>query len=419
MKPIYLDYNATTPVAPAVVEAMLPFLREEFGNPSSAHRYGQTAHHAVEQARRQVADLLGAQPQEIVFTSGGSEASNLAIKGIVFPLLFGATQVSCGLAGNRFLAAWQRWWRRLRPRKLHIITSAIEHPATLRPCAFLQSLGVRVSVLPVDRLGLVDLDALRRALRQPTALVTIMHANNEVGTLQPIREIARLAHEHGALVHTDAAQSVGKIACTVRELDVDLLSVAGHKLYAPKGIGVLYVREGLTLEPQIHGAGHERGRRAGTENVTCIVGLGAACALAQRDLPALSEKLRRLRDRLWQRLRNALGDAVVLHGHPDQRLPNTLNVGFVGCVGAELLQAVPQLAASTGSACHEGEIRISPVLQAMGVSQASARGAVRLSVGRFTSEEEIDQAAEALVQAAKAVARPASAIAVVPAAEKP
>jgi cysteine desulfurase len=374
MKPIYLDYNATTPLDPAVVEAMEPFLRERFGNPSSAHAYGQIARDAVERARRQVAMLLGAGPGEIVFTSGGSEASNLALKGVVFAAL-----------------------ARSPARDLHVITSAVEHPATLEPCAFLRRLGCRVTVVPVDGHGVVELDAVRRALREGARLVSIMHANNEVGTLQPIREIAALAHEHGALVHTDAAQSAGKIEVTVRDLGVDLLSIAGHKLYAPKGIGALYVRDGIALEPLIHGAGHEGGRRAGTENVPYIVALGAACEIADRSLPAAAERLRTLRDRLWRSLRKGLGDRVVLNGHPEQRLPNTVNANFIGCVGAELLEAIPEIAASTGSACHEGQISLSPVLAAMGVPPELGRGAVRLSVGRFTTEADIDRAAHLLV----------------------
>src|SRR5262245_25204502 len=257
MTPIYLDYNATTPLDPTVVDAMEPFLRERFGNPSSVHAYGRIARDAVERARAQVATLLGAGSSEIVFTGGGSEASNFALKGV----FFGALAKSAA-------------------QDLHIITSAVEHPATLEPCAFLQRIGCRVTVLPVDRRGVVDVDALRRALRQGATLVSIMHANNEVGTIQPIREIAALAHEHGALMHTDAAQSTAKIAVDVRNLDVDLVSIAGHKLYAPKGIGALYVRDGMTLESLIHGAGHEHGRRAGTENVPYIVGLGAACEIA-------------------------------------------------------------------------------------------------------------------------------------------
>jgi cysteine desulfurase len=377
MDPIYLDYNATTPIDPAVLEAMLPYLREHFGNPSSTHPLGRTAHEAVESARRQVADLLGAQPDEIVFTGGGSEASNQALKGIVLAKLRGI---------------FGRW-----ARDAHIITSAVEHPATLEPCEFARRLGCRVTVLPVDRHGCVDPAAVRKALDRRTTLVSIMHANNEVGTLQPIREIAALAHERGSLMHTDAAQSTGKLPVDVNELGVDLLSVAGHKLYAPKGVGVLYVRRGIRLEPLVHGAGQEAGRRAGTENVPYVVALGTACAVARACLPAATDRLRRLRDRLWDRLRSALGEKVVLNGHPDRRLPNTLNVNFVGQVGADFLQSVPEIAASTGSACHEGRVTMSPVLQAMGVPPQLGRGAVRLSVGRFTTEEEIDRAADCLI----------------------
>jgi cysteine desulfurase len=375
--PIYLDYNATTPLDPEVIGAMQPFLTEHFGNPSSAHAYGRRARTAVEHARSQVAALLGAEPAEIVFTGGGSEASNLAIKGVCFKAL-----------------------EKSPADALHVVTSAVEHPATLEPCAFLERLGVRVTRLPVDRHGMVDLDALRAALQRPTLLVSILHAQNEVGTLEPIREIAALARAQGALVHTDAAQSVGKLPVDVHELGVDLLTVAGHKLYAPKGVGALYVREGLVLEPLIHGAGHERGRRAGTENVPYMVALGAACDVARRALPAATAALGRLRDRLWEHLRAKLGDRVVVNGHPERRLPNTLNVSFLGHVGAELLAAVPELAASTGSACHEGDVQLSPVLTAMSLPVETARGSVRLSLGRFTTEAEVDRAAEALVRRA-------------------
>jgi cysteine desulfurase len=388
MRPIYLDYNATTPVDPAVFRAMLLHLGHtedvylsNFGNPSSSHAYGKKAHDAVDQARHQVAALLGAQPDEIVFTGGGSEASNHAIKGTVFV---------------RLRSLLGRWFR----KEAHIITSAVEHPATLQPCAFLQRLGCRVTILPVDRHGLVDPDAVRKAIDGRTTLISIMHANNEVGTLQPIREIAAVARARGVLLHTDAAQSLGKLPVDVNELGVDLLTVAGHKLYAPKGVGVLYVRRGVRLESLIHGADHETGRRAGTENVPYAVALGAACDVARRSLPQSTERLRQLRDRLWERLRAGLGERVVLNGHPQQRLPNTLNVNFVGHVGAELLQKVPEIAASTGSACHEGKISQSPVLCAMGVPPELGQGAVRLSVGRFTTEDEIDQAAEALVRRA-------------------
>ncbi|HYV38947.1 MAG TPA: cysteine desulfurase family protein [Gemmataceae bacterium] len=368
--PIYLDYNATTPLDPAVVEAMLPFLHGHFGNPSSTHAYGKAAHDAVAHARRQVAGLLGAQPDEIVFTGGGSEASNLALKGVIF--------------------------QKMRPEACHIITSAVEHPATLKPCAFLERLGCKITILPVDQYGLVDPDAVRQAITSSTVLVTIMHANNEVGTLEPIREIAAIARERGVLVHTDAAQSLGKVPVDVQELGVDLLTVAGHKLYAPKGIGVLYVRRGVQLEPLIHGAGHEAGRRAGTENVPYIVGLGKACELSTQSLSAATQRLQKLRDRLWQKLQESLGRKVTLNGHPEKRLPNTLNVNFIGHIGADLLAKIPQIAASTGSACHEGLVTLSPVLKAMGVPPEIGRGAVRLSVGRFTTEQEIDQAAQLL-----------------------
>jgi cysteine desulfurase len=381
MTPIYLDYNATTPLDPAVVEAMLPYLQTHFGNPSSTHPYGKTAHTAIDQARHQVAVLLGARDDEIVFTGGGSEASNQALKGVVFQKLRG----------------WFSRWS----RAAHIITCAIEHPATLQPCEFLQRLGCKITILPVDGHGLVDPDGVYKAMDSSTTLVSIMHANNEVGTLQPIKEIAALARQRGVLVHTDAAQSLGKVPVNVDDLGVDLLSVAAHKLYAPKGIGVLYVRSGVKLEPLIHGAGHEGGRRAGTENVPYIVALGKACELARQSLPAATDRLCSLRDRLWQRLQTGLGERVLLNGHPEKRLPNTLNVNFVGHVGAELLAKVPEIAASTGSACHEGLVTQSPVLCAMRVPPEIGRGALRLTVGRFTNEDEVDRAAQALLLAAR------------------
>jgi len=386
VEPIYLDYNATTPLDPVVVEAMLPYLRTHFGNPSSAHAYGKTTHDAVAHARHQVAELLGAHDDEIVFTGGGSEASNLAIKGVTFaPRL--------GIFG-RFVG-----------KDSHVILSAVEHPATREPCEFLQRHSTRLTILPVDRQGQVRVEDARKALdRRGTRLLTIMHSNNEVGTLQPLRELAALARERGVLVHTDAAQSLGKVSVNVAELGVDLLTVAGHKLYAPKGIGVLYVRRGVKLEPLIHGAGHESGRRAGTENVPYIVGLGKACELARQSLPAATARLKALRDRLWDRLRADLGERVVLNGHPTERLPNTLNVNFVGHVGADLLASVPEVAASTGSACHEGKVAQSPVLCAMGVPPELGQGAVRLSVGRFTTEDEVDRATAALARAARPLA---------------
>ena len=384
-RPIYLDYNATTPIDPAVRAAMLPYLSDHFGNPSSTHAYGKEAHAAVESARQQVAALVGAEPDEIVFTGGGSEASNQAIQGTclrrprgLLSRLIGSSTDSC-----------------------QIITTAVEHPATLQPVEFLRRLGCRVTILPVDRFGMVDPDDVGRAITHQTRLVSVMHSNNEVGTLMPIAEIAQRCRVAGVPLHTDCAQSLGKLPVNVRELGVDLLTVAGHKLYAPKGVGALYVRRGVSVEPLIHGAGHEGGRRAGTENVPYIVGLGKAAELAVSSLPGATDRLKQLRDRLHQKLSAGLGEKIVLNGHAERRLPNTLNVNFVGHVGSDLLEKVPGLAASTGSACHEGKVSQSPVLCAMGIPPEIGKGAVRLSVGRFTTEVEVDRAAEMLIAVAR------------------
>ncbi|MFI4851227.1 MAG: cysteine desulfurase family protein [Gimesia chilikensis] len=368
---IYLDFNATTPLADQVAEAMKPYLREAYGNPSSLHWAGVPARDAIEKARSQVASLLSCDATEIVFTSGGSEANNQALKGIYFA-------------------------RRSDFSAPHFITSQIEHPAILEPCRFLQSLGAELTCVPVDGQGLVDPVDVRRAIRKNTVLISIMHANNEVGTIQPIEEIAAIARENGIPCHTDAAQSVGKIPVDVDALGVDLLTVAGHKLYGPKGVGALYVREGLELEPLMHGAGHEAGRRAGTENIFEIVGLGTACDLARQALEQTQS--RKLRDDFWQKLKSAFGEAVVLNGHPELRLPNTLNVSFPGHIAGDILAGLPWLAASTGSACHAGSVEISPVLAAMGVSQEIGLGAVRFSLGRTTTQAEIDQVLEGLIQ---------------------
>jgi cysteine desulfurase len=370
MPPIYLDYNATTPVDPRVVEAMLPYLRTHFGNPSSSHAYGVQGHTAVEQARGQVASLLGCAPDEIIFTGSGSEANNLAIKGIA---------------------------EADRKRGNHIITTQVEHPAILAPCRYLERQGCQVTYLPVDRYGRVDPEAVAQAITPQTILITIMHANNEVGTVQPITAIGRIARRHGIPFHTDAAQSVGKIATRVADLQVDLLTVAGHKLYAPKGVGVLYLRRGVPIEPLIHGAGHERGRRASTENVAGIVGLGVACQIAGETLHETAEQLRVLRDRLHQGLITG-GVALALNGHPVERLPNTLNVSFLGMDSSTLLAALPEVAASTGSACHAGQTEPSSVLLAMGTPPAMALGAVRFSLGRGTTATEVDQAVSFLRQ---------------------
>ena len=340
---------------------MRQIMTDAFGNPSSAHWSGMPARHIVESARQKVAGLLGCEPGEIVFTSGGSESNNQVLKGIFFSR---------------------------KNQNTHIITSAIEHPAIIEPCRFLERLGVKVSWLPVDAYGSVNVDDLRKAITADTALISIMHANNEVGTLQPIEELVQIAHQHGIPFHTDAAQSVGKVPTRVDELGVDFLTIAGHKLYAPKGVGALYIRQGMRLEPFIHGAGHELGRRAGTESALLTAALGEACDLA-RDLSGMV-KVKALRDRLWMALKENCGDRVVLNGHPGKRLPNTLNVSFVGHVANELLAQIPELAASTGSACHADRVEISPVLQSMGVSPEVGVGAVRFSLGRSTTPEEIE-----------------------------
>jgi cysteine desulfurase len=364
---IYLDFNASTPIGPEAALAMRPFLTDHFGNPSSLHWAGAPAKDAVEKARGQVAGILGCDPNEIVFTSGGSEANNHAIKGVSF--------------ANRDSGE-------------HIITTAVEHPATLFPCRFLETMGTKVTVLPVDRFGMVDPDDVRKAITTRTILITVMHANNEVGTVEPIAEIAKVAREAGIPFHTDAAQTVGKIPARVDDLGVDLLSVAGHKVYAPKGIGALYIRTGTRIESFIHGAGHESGRRAGTESALLAVGLGAACEGAREWVGM--ERVRDLRDRFWEGLKGIFGKRMTLNGHPSERLPNTLNVNFVGLVGSEVLALLPGVAASTGSACHAGSVTLSPVLAKMGVPPGEGMGAVRFSLGRTTTWEELEEVLDLL-----------------------
>lgn len=369
---LYFDFNASTPIAAEAVAAMNRFLTAHFGNPSGMHWAAAGGRDAVETARSEVAMLLGCDPTEVVFTSGGTEANNYAVKGV-------------------FFAA------RTHSHVPHFITQRTEHPSVLAPCTFLEQLGAEVTYLPVDRFGRVDPEDVRAAIRQETVLVSVMHANNETGTIQPIAEIAAAAHERGVLVHTDASQSVGKVPVEVDALGVDLLTVAGHKVYAPKGIGALFVREGVELEPLMHGAGHEAGRRAGTENVLLAVGLGTACRLAHSSLG--DNRVGTLTDRLWSELRKRFGERIMLNGHPTERLPNTLNVSFIGQVGQEILGRVPALAASTGSACHAGKAEMSPVLEAMGVPESVGLGAVRLSLGRSTTEAEVDRVVELLHQA--------------------
>ncbi len=379
---VYLDYNATTPVADPVYEAMLPFLREEYGNPSSDHRLGRSAHDAVEEARAAVADLLHAQPEEIVFTSGGTESNNLALLGV---LLEGATSGEWGPA--------------------QLIISAVEHPAITEPVAWLAEQGVSVLTLPVDHHGVVSSADLADALTPHTRLVSIMHANNEIGTLQPIRQFGDACREQGVLIHTDAAQSVGKIPVDVDDLRVDLLSIAGHKLYAPKGVGALYVRRDTQIAPLLRGAGQERGVRPGTENVPYIVGLGAAAKLAAQRLERAPQRLAMLRDRLRSRLEEGVDRTLTVHGDGAERLPNTLSISFPGVVGQELLKEAKWVYASTGAACHAGETRASATLVAIGADDETARGTVRLSVGWTTSEEDVDRAAQQLCAAWRTLVR--------------
>ena len=373
-RPIYLDYNGTTPHDPEVIAAMRPFLDTEFGNPSSSHWYGIAPKRAVEAARSQVASLLGCQPAEIIFTSGGTESNNHAIVGMA---------------------------RALKAKGRHIITSAFEHPAVLEVCRNLAGEGFETTYLPVDGQGLLDPDAVERAIRKDTVLITLMHANNEVGTILPIAEVAALARRHGIGLHTDAAQSLGKIPVKVDELGVDLLSVAGHKLYAPKGIGALYVRKGTALQKFCHGAGQEHGRRGGTENVLEIVGLGKASEVAARDLTRSTAHLRAMRDRLHQALSGQV-DELHLNGHPKLRLPNTLSLAFEGVAADRLLEEIGlSVAASAGAACHSDTVIMSHVLTAMGVPEHRARGTLRFSVGRMTTAEEIDRAAQVVAQAVR------------------
>lgn len=367
---IYLDYNASTPLAPSVVEAMQPYVEGHFGNPHTSHWAGEPAHAAIERARRQVALAIGCDAGEVYFTGGASEANNWAIKGFFF-------------ANRR--------------RGEHLIGTQVEHASVKGPLQYLErEFGASVTWLPVDRFGRVNPADVGAAITPRTVLISVMQANNEVGTIQPIAEIGRIARQRGVAFHCDAAQSLGKIPVCVSELGVDMLSIAAHKCYGPKGVGALYVRGAAIgperpwkLDPLIHGAGQERGGRSGTENTAWIVGLGAACELLMRD--NVSARLRELRDHLWIGFQRALGDRVVLHGHPDERLPNTLNVGIRGVIGAELLDQLEGVAASPGAACHYGDTRLSATLAAMKVDPEYGRGAIRWSVGRATTHEQLDE----------------------------
>ena len=369
MNGVYLDYNATTPIDPLVAEAMLPYVHGLYGNPSSGHFFGRAARAGVDHARAQVASLLGCGTDSLIFTSGGTEANNHAIKGI----------------------AWAEPSTNSGKRRNHIITSAIEHPAVTEVCRWLESQGFRLTFVPVDEFGMVDPRQVQEVISPDTLLVSVMHANNEVGTIQPIAEIAEIAHRSGALMHSDCAQSVGKIPVNVDDLGVDLLSIAGHKLYAPKGIGALYIRPGLRLEKFMHGADHEHGHRAGTENVIGMAGLGKACEIIEQNLSRYSGHMSRMRDRLE---RGLLSSPPVrrVNGHPEKRLPNTSSIAFRGLEADRILANLPSVAASAGAACHSDLVEVSHVLAAMNVPEEYAMGTLRFSVGRFTLADEIDRA---------------------------
>ena len=373
----YLDNNATTPIAPEVAAVMQPYFQELFGNPSSTHVKGVELGDVIEQARNHVASLLNADANEVTFTSGGSESNNHVLKGIF-------------LKRKQFLGG-------------HLVISCFEHPAIQQPAAYLESLGIEVTRVGCNPFGTVDPVEVKAAIRPDTRLVSIMHANNEIGAIQPIAEIAHYCREHGVLSHTDAAQSLGKVNVDVKELGVDFLTLAGHKLYAPKGVGALFIREGVVLEPLIHGASHESGVRAGTENTAYWVGLGEACRILMRDAVTHSNQLRFKRDLLYSRLKEAIVDLSVNGKYEDEqtdlqrRLPNTLSVNFPGVVGAELLAATPSVCASTGAACHSGETKMSDTLQGIGLLSEVAKGTVRFSVGRLTTTEEIEQGANDLL----------------------
>jgi cysteine desulfurase len=375
VKQIYLDYNATTPIDPSVVEAMMPFLTTHFGNPSSSHSLGRGAKESIEDARAKVSALIGCDRDEVIFTGGGTEASNMAIKGIM---------LAGGQAGG------------------HMITTAIEHPATLAPARFVEKMGCELTIVGCNDQGVVEPQAIADAIRPNTRLVSVMHANNEIGTVQPIREIAEVCHQHSVIVHTDASQSLGKLPAFVDQLDVDLMTIAGHKLYAPKGIGVLFVREGLDLEPLLHGAGHENGMRAGTENTPYIVGLGQAAFLAASLLDESAGISEALRERFWKTISQHVPRAVV-HGFEVDRLPNTISIAFPGVSAFEMLKRVPEVCASLGSACHSSGDHKSGTLGAMGVAPALMEGTIRFSFGRKTTVEEVDRAASLMVEAWEAM----------------
>jgi len=374
---IYLDHNATTPVDEGAAKIMTLYMSKEFGNPSSGYSLGITAKEAVENARQEAASLINCNNNELIFTSGGSESNNMVLKGVVdFKNL----------------------------KETHIITSAVEHPAVINPLLYLMELGVDVTFLPVDSFGMVNPDDVKNAIRPETILISVMLANNETGTLQPVKEISEIGKNHSVLLHTDAAQAVGKIPVDVKDLGVDFLSIAGHKLYGPKGIGALYIKEDHSITPLIHGAAQEYGLRAGTENVILASGLGAACKVAKEQLNNNLKKVKELRDRLQKMLFSGIDD-LVLNGHPDKRLPNTLNVSIPGIDGGKLLEKLDNVVASTGAACHDRDVKLSHVLSAMGVSPEVGMGTLRLTLGKLNNMEQIEVAASQIIEAAKRMKR--------------
>jgi cysteine desulfurase len=369
-KPIYLDYNATTPVDPEVVDAMMPYLNKFFGNSSSNHSYGIEAKMAIEKAREQLASLINCEPEEIIFTSGGTESNNFAIKGSAFQLKD---------LGN------------------HIITSSIEHPAVSEVCKYLEYHGFKITYLPVDKYGMVSVKDLEKTINPKTILISIMHANNEIGTIQPIEEIGKISKNYNIRLHTDAAQSIGKVVVDVGKMEIDLLSVAGHKLYAPKGIGALYIKTGTKLEKFMHGANHEQNQRAGTENVPSIVGLGKSAEIAKRDFDKNSRRQKELKDYFYMKLKENIPE-IHLNGHPEKCLPNTLSISFPGKQASDLLQKMEGIAASAGAACHSEGINISHTLKAIGLLPDLAYGTIRFSTGKKLNINDIDKAIEIITK---------------------
>lgn len=372
MQQIYLDYNATTPVDPEVQEAIIPFLREHFGNPSSSHSLGRACKEAIEEARGRVATLLNAEHDEIYFTSGGTESNNLVIKGIFF---------------------------QHENRKANMVTSSFEHPAISVPALFHEEMGGTVTHVGCDEHGVIAVESVEHAIQSNTKLVSIMHANNEIGSLQPISEMGSVCKEHNILFHTDASQSVGKVKTDVEKLGVDFLTIAGHKLYAPKGIGALYMRQGTDLIPSIHGANHERGVRPGTENTPYIVGLGVAAKIALKKLNTGKNHQAQQRDRLEALLKQEIGEHLTINAESAVRLPNTSSVNFPNVNAADMLKRIPELCVSTGAACHSDAVSLSATLRSIGLSQEVGKGTIRISLGQYTTDEEIDLAANHLISA--------------------